>query len=306
MMMWSTFGVRERIWSSAGTKSSATVQQMQPLASSTMFSSGQVSTPQLLQDLAVDADIAELVDDQRQAFALGVLEEMADQRRLAGAEEAGDDGAGNAGERSGHAISLSMVEGRDARDEAALERIGAAAPGDQPVGRSGEELCAGDRGPGRCRWRGRRRHSSSSRRAGSRRRGGACSCRGIRLCGRALRRRPRPWCSGRESRPRADGRRSRSRRGRSRRRRPSPPTDRRAQWRLPLEGKCRRPSNTRSLPGTPAGRSDQSSRRQVSWLAGPSPCRLPGLVQWLSARARRLQLRGQPRSWVKSPHRIPS
>ena len=48
MRMWSTFGVRDRIWSSAGTKSSATVQQMQPLASSTMFSSGQASMPQPL------------------------------------------------------------------------------------------------------------------------------------------------------------------------------------------------------------------------------------------------------------------
>ncbi len=61
MTMWSTAGRKARIWSSAGTKSSATVQQRQPLASSTMFSSGQVSMPQTLQDVAVDADVAELV-----------------------------------------------------------------------------------------------------------------------------------------------------------------------------------------------------------------------------------------------------
>ena len=67
--------------------------------------------PQPLQDLAVDADIAELVDDEREPLALGVLEQMADQRRLAGAEEAGDDGAGNAGERSGHEMSLSGSRG---------------------------------------------------------------------------------------------------------------------------------------------------------------------------------------------------
>ena len=53
-----------------------------------------------LQDLAVDADIAELVDDHGEAAAVGILQHVADQRRLAGAEEAGDDGAGNLGERS--------------------------------------------------------------------------------------------------------------------------------------------------------------------------------------------------------------
>ena len=36
---------------------SATVQQMQPLASSTTFSSGQASMPQSLEDVAIDADI---------------------------------------------------------------------------------------------------------------------------------------------------------------------------------------------------------------------------------------------------------
>ena len=50
-----------------------------------------------LQDLAVDAHVAELVDDQRDAAALGVLQHVADQRGLAGAEEAGDDGGGNLG-----------------------------------------------------------------------------------------------------------------------------------------------------------------------------------------------------------------
>ena len=44
------------------------------------------------QDLAIDADIAELVDDERDAAALGVLQHVADQRGLARTEEAGDDG----------------------------------------------------------------------------------------------------------------------------------------------------------------------------------------------------------------------
>ncbi len=48
-----------------------------------------------LQEVAVDAEVAELVDDERDAPAAGVLEEVADQRRLAGPEEAGDDGGGD-------------------------------------------------------------------------------------------------------------------------------------------------------------------------------------------------------------------
>ncbi len=48
------------------------------------------------QDLAVDADIAELIDDDGEPPPVGVLEHMADQRRLARAEKAGDDGAGDA------------------------------------------------------------------------------------------------------------------------------------------------------------------------------------------------------------------
>src|SRR5262249_39932407 len=57
-----------------------------------------------LQDLAVDADVAELVDDDREAAAPRVLQHVADERRLAGAEEAGDDAAGDFGD-AGHAVS---------------------------------------------------------------------------------------------------------------------------------------------------------------------------------------------------------
>ena len=55
-----------------------------------------------LENLAVDADIAELVDDHREAAALRVLDHMADERGFAGAQKAGDDGAGNPRERSVH------------------------------------------------------------------------------------------------------------------------------------------------------------------------------------------------------------
>ncbi len=57
-----------------------------------------------LEDFAVDADIAEFVDDHGEAAALRVGEHVADQRRLAGAEKAGDDGAGNAAEARKRAV----------------------------------------------------------------------------------------------------------------------------------------------------------------------------------------------------------
>ena len=79
----------------AGRKSSATVQHMQPLASSTMSSSRHELDAAGFEDVAVDADIAELVDHQRDAPLAGVLDQVADQRGLAGAEEARDDGGGD-------------------------------------------------------------------------------------------------------------------------------------------------------------------------------------------------------------------
>src|SRR5260370_24180335 len=50
-----------------------------------------------LQNLAVDADVAEFVDDHRKAAPTGILENMANECCLAGAEEARDDCAGNFG-----------------------------------------------------------------------------------------------------------------------------------------------------------------------------------------------------------------
>ena len=51
-----------------------------------------------LEQVAVDADVAEFVDDEREAPSAGIGEEVTDQRRLAGAEKAGDDGDGGLGE----------------------------------------------------------------------------------------------------------------------------------------------------------------------------------------------------------------
>ena len=50
-----------------------------------------------LENVTVDADVAELVDDEREAATAGPLDDMADQRRLAGPEKAGDDGDGDLG-----------------------------------------------------------------------------------------------------------------------------------------------------------------------------------------------------------------
>ena len=49
-----------------------------------------------LQHVAIHADIAEFIDDQRQAFAVGLHDDVADERCLAGAEKAGDDGGRDA------------------------------------------------------------------------------------------------------------------------------------------------------------------------------------------------------------------
>ena len=47
------------------------------------------------QDVAVDADVAELVDDEGETPTVGLLEQVPDHGGLAGSEEAGDDRHGN-------------------------------------------------------------------------------------------------------------------------------------------------------------------------------------------------------------------
>ena len=47
------------------------------------------------QDRAVDADVAEFVDDQRQAAAFGVFDRVTHERRLSGTEKAGNDRDGD-------------------------------------------------------------------------------------------------------------------------------------------------------------------------------------------------------------------
>ncbi len=62
------------------------------------------------QDLAIDADIAKFIDDQREAAPLRMGQHMTDERGLARAEKAGDDGDGDFGE-SGHACAPVAARG---------------------------------------------------------------------------------------------------------------------------------------------------------------------------------------------------
>ena len=62
-----------------------------------LFRAGRVTAA--LQDLAIDADVAELVDDDREPASARIGQHMANERRLAGAQEASDDSARNARQR---------------------------------------------------------------------------------------------------------------------------------------------------------------------------------------------------------------
>ena len=132
------------------------------------------------EDLAVDADIAELVDDDRQPAAAGVLQDVADQRRLAGAEKAGDDGAGDAFERCGHDWIPMMARGGMRATRPRFRLSGRPRQGSRPSTRSGEQAGAGDEVGAAVGARGRRTHSSRRRASAARPTAGACNCRGIR------------------------------------------------------------------------------------------------------------------------------
>ena len=138
--MWSGFGSRASSAVIAGAKSSATVQQMQPLASSMIASSRAGRVGAALDKIAVDPDVAEFVDDEREPPPAGIGEEMADQRRLAGAEKAGDDGDGRLGEHAGASLSerSSASASGGVRDTTPLRKAsGRSRQGTMPVGRGG-------------------------------------------------------------------------------------------------------------------------------------------------------------------------
>src|SRR5579862_9707500 len=61
------------------------------------------------EDFAVNADVAEFVDDDGEAARFGIGNEVADQRGFAGAEKAGDDSAGHARQFTVHtAVPVSV------------------------------------------------------------------------------------------------------------------------------------------------------------------------------------------------------
>ena len=64
------------------------------------------------QDVAVNADRAEFIDQDRQPLALGVLHQMADQRRFARAQKAGDDGDGDLVEVGHSGVSIGGIRAR--------------------------------------------------------------------------------------------------------------------------------------------------------------------------------------------------
>ncbi len=130
--MWSGGLRRASNLAIVGAKSSATVQQMQPLVSSTMASSGAIGVGATFKDIAVDADVAELVDQDRKAASLRVLHEVTDQRGFPCAKKAGDDGDGDFLQR--HLMfPIRLDGGRDARDHALAEDRWAFAPWHQSI-----------------------------------------------------------------------------------------------------------------------------------------------------------------------------
>ena len=92
-------------------RSPRTVQQMQPLFISKISSSASITS------CVVDADLAELVLDHGDALAVLLGEDAVEQRGLAGAEEAGEDGDGDL---VGHGGSV-RVEGQRKASSATVQ-----------------------------------------------------------------------------------------------------------------------------------------------------------------------------------------
>ena len=140
--IWSTRGSRERIRSSAGTKSSATVQQMQPLASSTMFSSGQLAMPQpfrISPSMPTSPNSLTRIASRRPpAFSRTCRISVV----LPAPRKPVTTVQGTRGRARSWQV-LQDVGMRDAGDEPALQRFGAAPERHEAVGRLGEEPGAG-------------------------------------------------------------------------------------------------------------------------------------------------------------------
>ena len=81
-----------------------------------------------LDDLRVDAELAELVNDEREAPTVGVGEEVADEARLARTEEAGDHGGGGPGRHGQWSLVRWAASARAARAAGAAGAACAAPP----------------------------------------------------------------------------------------------------------------------------------------------------------------------------------
>jgi hypothetical protein len=92
MTIWSGRFSRSRSLVMVGMKSSATVQQMQPLVSSMISSSLQASAPQPFSTSPSTPRSPNSLMISAMRRPAGILQDVADHRRLAGAEETGDDG----------------------------------------------------------------------------------------------------------------------------------------------------------------------------------------------------------------------
>ncbi len=150
-------GLRARMASSAGTNSSATVQHRQPLASSTMFSSGQALSPQPLRispSMPMSPNSLTMTASRRPpAFAstwrISVV--LPAPRKPVTMVQGTRVSLSVIQSSPGKSVLSKKIGRRRARDEAALERLGPAAPRHHAVGRMGEQ-------PGALDERGRAVH----------------------------------------------------------------------------------------------------------------------------------------------------
>ncbi len=84
----------------------------------------------LLEDFSVDAQLAELIDDDRNAPPFGVVEHVPQQGGLARAEEAGDDGDGKLGQCF-HQVPFGNAAGK--QDENRMHDTQIGSPPDHPA-----------------------------------------------------------------------------------------------------------------------------------------------------------------------------
>ncbi|MNY04682.1 hypothetical protein D3C86_1373720 [compost metagenome] len=98
------------------------------------------------QNFAIDTDLAEFIDDDRQPLAVKLFEKTAQQRGFAGPQKTGNDGAGNAVQKGAHDLSSVKSNGGmratmprfngSGRPRQGIRPSGAAASSRAPVNKS--------------------------------------------------------------------------------------------------------------------------------------------------------------------------